>query len=130
MTDRKAHTIPLVNQLLLVLMGVVLLYLVVSFIRQVGLSYQQREELEMIQQRIDAAIEEKAKLEVALEYARSEAAVAKWGRRHNMIQEGEVLLVPVGDIVETVPEAEASQEEGVEPSSPRYAWWDLFFGRR
>lgn len=130
MADRKARTTPLVNQLLLILMGVVLLYLVVSFVRQVGLSRQQREELETLERRIDAVIEEKAGLEATLEYARSDAAAEEWAHRHNMVQKDEVLMVPVGDIVETLPEAEASHEEMVEPPSPRHAWWDLFFGRR
>lgn len=129
MTD-KVRSTPLINQLLLILMVIMLVYLVVSFARQVGISYQRSEELDRIEQEIDAATEEYARLQQRLDYVRSPEALERWARRHGWTKPNEVLVVPVGGQAESPSAAQAPAETRNKLDSPRNAWWDLFFGTR
>jgi hypothetical protein len=128
MTD-KARGTPLINHLLLILMGVMLVYLVVSFARQVSVGYQRSEELRRVEQEIDAAADEYSRLQALLVSVRSKNALDNWGRRHAMIRQNEVLVVPVGGQSQS-PSAELASEKGEDVESPHDAWWDLFFRAR
>jgi hypothetical protein len=129
MTD-KARGTPLFNHLLLILMGVVLVYLVVSFARQVSVSHQRSEELHRIEEDIALARDEYARLQEHLAFVRSMEALEKWGRQQGLIRSGEVLVVPVGGQAQLPPAVKGATEAGKVPESPREAWWDLFFRPR
>lgn len=130
MTDRKTRSLPFANQLLLTVMAAVLLYLVLSFIKQVGVSYQRRQELARIEERLAAALTDKIDLETSLDYARSDAAVEAWARENGMSRPNEVLMAPVGSSTEPVPTVQKDSGLDVEPDPAREAWWNLFFGAR
>ena len=130
MTDRKIRSTPLLNQFLLILMGIALLYLAISFVRQVGVSYQRREELETIRQQSSLAKEKTAELQRRLDYVQSDSAVEEWAREVGWARPDEVLLVPVWAQSEANAEPEESPGQEAAPASPRDAWWDLFFETR
>jgi cell division protein FtsB len=116
------------NQVALLLMGLVILALTVSFIRQVGISHQRRLELAGLDQAVQRAKAEQEALADRLEYAQSDEAVRDWALRHSMSQPGEVVVMlvpPAGD-------APASEAETSNPAaradSVRSSWWNLFFG--
>ena len=130
MTERKMRSTSLLGQLLLVLMAGVLMYLVLTFVKQVGVSQQQQQELQRIKLRITSVAEEASALEAALEKARSSEAVRGLALSNGWAQPGEQLVVPVGSRVD--PPAALSEDEGEEagPDVPGEVWWDLFFGTR
>lgn len=129
MTD-KARGTPLINQLLLLLMGVMLVYLVVSFARQVGISYQRSEDLHRLEQEIAVAVDEYDRLQEHLAYVRSEEAFERRYRQYGLVKPNEVLVVPVGGPTESTSAAQLASEEGKDLDSSLDAWWDLFFGTR
>lgn len=115
------------SQILLLLMGIFVVYLVVSFVRQVGVSHQRRAELEQIEDKIAVASQVQAELVRELDYARSDGAVREWALENGMARSDEVVVLigwsgrtPVEEVQEPSPDADA----------PREAWWDLFFGTR
>jgi hypothetical protein len=116
--------------MLLILMGVLVLYLVVDFGRQVGVSHQRREELRQIEYSIMAANEEGAQLLGELEYATSPEAAEAWARRNGLTRPGEVLVVPVGPSEDSEAPVEQQPEAGAAFDQPREAWLHLFFGTR
>ena len=129
MTDKVRNT-PLINHLLLILMAIMLVYLVVSFARQVSISYQRSEELHRIEEEIGVAKEEYVRLQEHLSYVKSTEALEIWGRRHGWTKPNEVLVVPVGGRTESSSAVPDALEESKEWDSSRDAWWDLFFGTR
>jgi len=130
MTDGKVrNSLPIVR-ILLVLMGVLALYLLANFVRQVAISQQRRSELSDLEQAIADAQEERAELEEALTYAQSDAAVDEWARKIGWARPYEVSVVVIAPAASTSPGEEGSPEGGSGPALPRDAWWDLFFGTR
>lgn len=130
MTDGKVRkSLPLVR-ILLVLLGVLALYLLASFVRQVAISQQRRGELLELEQAIADAEERRAELNEALTYAQSDAAVEEWARGVTWARPDEVSVVVVAPQAGASPGVERSSEGGGRPDSPRDAWWDVFFGTR
>lgn len=127
MTVKARRLLPF-SHILLILMGILVLYLVVDFGRQVGLSHQRREELRQIEKRIEAANAETAELKRRLEFASSPQAAEAWARRNGLTRDDEVLVVFLGSLEDSSPAEEQELEAGMVQDSPRDAWWDLFFG--
>jgi cell division protein FtsL len=126
----KARRLLPLNHILLVLMAVLILYLVVDFARQVGVSYQRREELKQIEQSIDNAQARMEDLQGQLAYATSPAAAEQWARRDGLTRPNEVLVVFVGPAASSAPVGEKKTQDSTRFNSVRDAWWDLFFGTR
>jgi hypothetical protein len=131
MSNDRVRGTPLINQVLAVLLGAMLLYLVVSFIHQVKVSRQQLENLDRIEQSIAVELEESKELERLREYVESDRVIDWWARSNGWGKQDEVVVATVGDSTEPLsPEAQASPEESVSADAPGDAWWDLFFGTR
>lgn len=130
MTDWRDRVWPLFAQLLLVLMGVVLLYLAVSFGHQVRVSLQRRQEVGNLDGQISITLEERTTLEQELQQAQSDTAVEAWARAHGLAKPGEVLVVPVGDLGTSSTDKQVAPQPATVPSAPRQAWWNQFFGAR
>jgi hypothetical protein len=128
MIGRKVRNTPLINQLLLILMGAVILYMAVSFVRQIGVSRQRQVKLDKLTQSIGVAQEERVRWENYLEYVRSEPAIEARGRRLGWVRQDQELIVPVGGGAEPSPGEQESVGDRTDPTSPRNAWWDMFFG--
>ena len=111
-------------------MAAVLLYLAVSFLRQVGVSYQRREELQRLEQDVNVLEQKILQLQAEREYLNSDAALREWGLTEGLVDPEEQLVVAVGESPEPASGAGESLEEGQNPGPPRQMWWDLFFGRR
>jgi hypothetical protein len=127
--DKTRWALPF-NQILLILMGVLLLYLVVDFGRQVGVSYQRREELRQLDQKILAAEQESFELDRQWQYINSPDAAEAWARANGWTRQDEVLVVFVGPSPESAEEELGGEQAGTDFHTPRDAWWDLFFGTR
>jgi cell division protein FtsB len=124
--DRVRRALP-INQLLLLLMGSLILYLVVDFGRQVVSSYQRREELQQIEQQVQGAQQETEQLNARLTYAQSPQAAEEWAREQGWAKEDEV---PVVIIAPSAPDSSGGGSRSpVAAAAPsqREAWWDLFF---
>ena len=80
MSNEKTRRTPLMNQLLLLLMGAMLVYLVVSFARQVTISHQQTAELNRLDEMLRISSAEKIQLEEHLDYVWSNEALDWFGR--------------------------------------------------
>jgi cell division protein FtsL len=120
----------LLYNVLLILMAAVLLYLGLSFIGQVSVSRQRKEELRQLEDEIAAAREAKAALEARQDYAWSDAAVEKWARENGMTRPDEVPVVVVAPPAAQTAGRTQNPSPDTRFDSPREAWWDLFFGRR
>jgi type II secretory pathway pseudopilin PulG len=130
MTDgRVRNSLPLVR-ILLILMGVLALYLLANFVRQVAISQQRRSELSELEQAIADAEEERAELKEALTYAQSDAAVEEWARTIGWARPDEVSVVVVAPSASTSTGEEGRSQGGGGLALPRDAWWELFFGTR
>lgn len=130
MTTRKTRSIALLYNVLLILMAAVLLYLGLSFIGQVSVSRQRKEELRQLEDEIAVAREAKVALEARRGYARSDAAVEEWARENGMTRPDEVPVVVVAPPADTTAGRTKNPSPDVRFDSPREAWWELFFGRR
>ena len=131
MNNDRVRSTPLINQVLLVLLGAMLLYLVVSFIHQVNVSRQQLEELDRIERDIAVELEESKELERFREYVESDEVIDWWARSNGWGKLDEVVVAPVGGSTEPrTPEAQTSPKESAGPDASGNAWWDLFFGTR
>ena len=130
MTERRLRNTPLANQLLLILLAALLVYLVVSFARQVGASQQRRRELQDVQSAIDAVEQDNEELAQYLEHTQSDAAVEKWMRTHGAARDDQVLVVPVGWGEMQVQGEREDSETGAVQTPSRSSWWDLFFGKQ
>ena len=130
MTEWKARVLPLFTQVLLALMAIALLYLGVSFARQVSVSLQRQHEIEDLEGRIGATLEERANLEQSLQLTLSDTAVEKWAWAHGWARADQVIVVPVGGPAGSSAEEQMVPQQSTTPSSPQEAWWDRFFGSR
>ena len=131
MSNENVHSTPLINQVLVVLLGAMLLYLVVSFIHQVNVSRQQLEELDRIEQKIEVELEKSKELEELREYVESDEVVEWWARTNAWAKPDEVVIATVGDNTEpSSPDAHTGPQESTSAGAPRDAWWDLFLGIR
>jgi type II secretory pathway pseudopilin PulG len=130
MTDGKVRNSLSLVRILLILMGILVLYLVASFVRQVAVSRQRQDELLELEQAIAAGQEETSRLEQDLVYARSAAAVEEWARVNNWTRPDEVSVVVVAPSASASVGREGGSGGGGGPDTPREAWWELFFGTR
>lgn len=128
MIDKETRRRPFFSQLLLILMGIVLLYLVVSFGRQVAVSHQRSQELAQIQEKVKLAEQQNQELHNYLDYAQSAPAAEAWARQQGWAKAGEVPVIVVDPLTVETPTIEPLQQ--VSPASYRQAWWELFFGTR
>ncbi len=128
MISKETRRKPLISQLVLILMGIVLLYLVVSFGRQVAVSHQRSQELAQIQEKVSLAKEQNQELHSYLDYAQSDSAAEAWARQQGWAKDGEVPVIVVDPSTAETPAIESLQQES--PASYRQAWWELFFGTR
>jgi len=128
MIGKESHRIPFISQLLLILMGTILLYLVANFGRQVAVSYQQRQELSQIQEKVKLAKAQNQELRNYLDYANSNSAVEAWAREQGWAKTGEVPVIVIAPAAAEAPAIESAPQES--PASYRQAWWELFFGTR
>lgn len=130
MTDQRARGTPVRNQLLLVLMGIMLLYLVVSFVRQVGISQRRREDHRVLTEGKVVVQEENAALEETLDYVQSNGALEDWAYQNGWARNDQRLVVPVSEDAEPPPASKPDIDEELSSDRPRDAWWDLFFRTR
>jgi cell division protein FtsL len=124
----KAHNTPLINHILLILMGAMLLFLMVGFARQVGASHQRHQELAQIEQQISLAAEEQVELQKQLDFATSPEALELYARQLGQTRSNEVLVVPFGTGSESSTARDEALDKSDSPDSSRDAWWELFFG--
>jgi hypothetical protein len=135
--DGKARVARFFSQLLMILVGIVVVYLVMDFGRQVVTSRRLNDDLKESQARLDAVYEEQRELEDRVRYAYSVEAVDDWRRMHGLVNENEVAVIIV-DYDEEAPEAPEAPETPVRerprttPASipARRVWWDLFFAEQ
>jgi hypothetical protein len=78
--DGKARMARFFSQLLMILVGIVVVYLVMDFGKTVMASRRHRAELKVWQARLDAVYEEQSRLEDRVRYNYSEQAVDDWAR--------------------------------------------------
>lgn len=124
--DRMRRT-PFVGRLLLILMGAMLVFLVVSFARQIATSQQQTVKLNQVEEKIRIATTERAQLEEYLNWVVSLEALERWARQHGWARPDERLVVPYGVGAEASSPEQKILEEEERADSPQSAWWDLFF---
>ena len=130
MTERLARRIPSIGQILLILMGIILLYSLADFGRQIGVLQQQRRELRRVDQKISVAQQEQATLEKDLAYVQSDAAAEEWARGNGLAKEGEVPVVVIAPAGEATQPRQERPAQGLTPDAYRETWWELFFGNR
>ena len=128
MIGKETRRTPLASQFFLILMGIVLLYLVVSFGRQVAVSYQRGQELAQIREKVNLAKEQNQELHSNLDYALSDPAAEAWAREQGWAKTDEVPVIVVAPSTAKTPSSESPAQES--PDSYRQAWWELFFGTR
>ncbi len=116
--------------LLLLLMGIVILYLGVSFVRQAGASHQRREELRRMDGDVATARQQNARLEEHLEYIESPEAAEEWARENSWAKQDEVSVSVVAPSARPSSGESRKLEEEARPMSHHEAWWDLVFGER
>jgi hypothetical protein len=118
------------SQLLMILVGIVVVYLVMDFGKTVLASRRQRVELKEWKARLDAVYEEQRELEDRVRYNYSEQAVDDWARELGMVKENEV-AVTILDYGEA-PEPPVRERPRTTPASipARRVWWDLFFAEQ
>jgi hypothetical protein len=127
---RKALRLFSLRNLLLVATGVLVLYMGSGFVQQIGTHLQRQDELDQVEQRLEAARQEEILLQQELEYVQSAEAAEAWARENGWAREDEVPVVVVA------PTADPRQQEGSDlegdgsPRSGPDVWWDLFFGER
>ncbi len=132
MHDRIVRRLLPVHQLILIPIGLLLIYELVTFGQQVRLSQQRRQELQNLEQKITLTQQEQARLQQLYDYARSDAAAEEWARKNGMAKASEVPVIVIA------PSADPALKPEQEPVSPaairaedaetRDTWWDLFFG--
>ncbi|MCL7452346.1 MAG: hypothetical protein M8467_04790 [Anaerolineae bacterium] len=130
MTDKKAPRAWSLRHLLLIAMGAMILYLGAGFVQKVGLSLERREDLRLLEEQIVRAEYEEASLEAELEYVKSAAAAEAWARENGWARKDEVAVVVVAPPSTAPLGSSGGVRAGLEPSSFRDQWWDLFFGRQ
>jgi cell division protein FtsB len=129
MTNKITRKTLPISQVLLILAGLLVLYMLLGFGRLIRVYQQQRQELQQLDQKIVLAQQEQAELEKTLKYAQSDAATDGWARSNGLAKPGEVPVVVIAP--PAGPSLPMNENlEGTNPGSPRDAWWDLFFGPR
>ena len=128
MTSSKVQRVLPVRLILLILMGLLILYQGVGFVRQARVNYERRKELHRIEQQLAVAEQENAKLEEQLDDVGSAEAAEKWARENAWAKEDETSVVVVAPDGEASVGSEQGPEEMHDSSSNREAWWNLFFG--
>jgi hypothetical protein len=130
MIGRESRRASFVNQILLILIGTLLLYLVVNFGRQVAVSYQRHQELGQVQSQVGVAQSRTQELQEYLDYALSDGAAEAWARQQGWAKLGEV---PVLIVSPSTAQPATTQDQPIQPESPasyQQSWWELFFGTR
>ena len=112
------------------LVGAVLLYLVVSFVMQIGVSLELQDKVRRLEREITLAEQSNLELDARLQYVSSDAAAEEWARQNGWAKPNEVLVVVLAPEGEGSPPDGPQQGEGVTPVSNRESWWNLFFGER
>jgi hypothetical protein len=130
MAERVVRGIPSIGQILLILMGIILLYSLADFGRQIGVLQQQRRELQRLDDRVSTAQQRQTELGEALVYVQSDAAAEEWARTNGLAKEGEVPVVVVAPDEEVAQPQRISPTQSLTPDAYRETWWDLFFGNR
>jgi hypothetical protein len=128
MIGKESRRASFVNQILLILIGTLLLYLVVNFGRQVAVSYQRHQELGLVQSQVSVAQSRTQELQEYLDYALSDGAAEAWARQQGWAKPGEV---PVLIVSPSTAQPAVTQDQPIQPeSSASYqeSWWELFFG--
>jgi cell division protein FtsB len=116
------------SHILLLLMGVLIVYLMVDFGREVVVRNQRREDLGQVEQLIQEVQARNSALEKLVQYNLSPAAAEAWGREQGLAMPGEVpvvIVAPQSEASPTVPQAAVDNPAQV---TNRDAWWALFFG--
>ena len=115
------------NQIVLILMGILVIYLAADFGRQVIVSQQKKDGLSQVQAQIAASQEHQAALNAQLEYSQSDAAAEAWAREQGWVKAGEVPVVIVAP--GALPGSEAQPDDnGSGSGTILKEWWNLFFG--
>ncbi len=128
MRDRRIRFAFSLGQALLILTGVLIIYLVVDFGRQMAVLLQRRDELNRTSLQVTAAQAENAALQSQLDYSKSPEAAELWAREHGMAKANEVPVVILGPTPGTpVPGTKSSQPARDSSASSAQDWWDLFF---
>ena len=128
MASENTRSTSLINQLLLLLMAAMLLYLIAGFAHQVTVSREQQKELDRVGQQVAAELAERERLESDLAQAHSEAAIDAWVHENIWGAEGEVVVAPARGSEMHSDDGQMAPEDAVSGDSPQDAWWDLFFG--
>jgi cell division protein FtsB len=128
--DGKARMARFFSQLLMILLGIVVVFLVVDFGRTVVESQQQYSELKELKAERDAVYAEQKELQDAVRYAYSVQAVEDWSREIGLVKDDEI-GVTIIDYNEA-PVAPVRESPRTTPASipARRVWWDLFFAER
>jgi hypothetical protein len=127
MYDKIARRLLPIHQVLLIPVGLLLIYELVTFGQEIRLSQQRRQELQQIEQKITLAQQDQARLDQLHSYAQSDAAAEEWARENGMAMTGEVPVILLAPSVE--PTQQSNQEPpSTGPDMPRDQWWDLLFG--
>ena len=131
--DGKARMARFFSQLLMILVGIVVVYLVMNFGGQVMDSRRQHEEMKESQAQLEVVYAEQKELEDRLRYAYSVEAVDAWRRKHGLVHEDEVAVIIVDyDKALEAPETPVRERPRTTPASipARRVWWDLFFAEQ
>jgi cell division protein FtsL len=128
MTNSKVQRVLPVRFILLILMGLLILYQGVGFVRQARVNYERRKELHRIEQQLAVAEQENAKLEEQLTDVGSTEAAEKWARENAWAKEDETSVVVVAPAGQAPSGSQQDPEVVHDSSSNREAWWNLFFG--
>jgi hypothetical protein len=115
--------------LLFLLMGTMILYLGVGFVRQASVSRQRRSELQQIEQAVLAMRQRNEKLREYLAYVQSPEAAEEWAHENSWAEENEVSVVVLAPTPEASQGASSTVREQLLLGPSRDAWWDLFFGQ-
>jgi type II secretory pathway pseudopilin PulG len=130
MIGKESRRASFVNQILLILIGTLLLYLVVNFGRQVAVSYQRHQELGQVQSQISAAQSRTQELQEYLDYALSDGAAEAWARQQGWAKPGEVPVLIVASSTGGSSATQTQPAQADSPASYQQSWWELFFGTR
>ena len=131
--DGKARMSRFFSQLLMILVGIVVVYLVVDFGRTVMASQQQHQDLKELQARLRAVYETQKELEDRVRYNYSPQFVDDWRRMHGLVKEDEVAVIIIGsDEAPEAPVPPVRERPRTTPASipARRVWWDLFFAEQ
>lgn len=127
MSHETTRSTSLINQFLLLLMVIMLLYLMASFARQVTVSREQKKELDRLEEQVAAELAEREQLEAALAQAQSDEAMEEWARKNGWGTEGEVIAAPIRDGEMDPQDSQTVRQDATSGDSPKDSWWALFF---